>query len=81
MESSTDIEDPKSTVKIDIVADLVWVGKSNDSWSHSTDTTMQMDMDKEKFLINGNVVEVINGKEMCRNIMRLLVSSVKIKTN
>lgn len=73
--SSDDIGNPQSLVEVKIIADLVWANKA-DGWSHN-DTELKVDIDNEKFLAQGKPIEVINGKEIFRKIMRVLVGSLK----
>lgn len=74
--SSDDIENPQSSVEVKIMADLVWANKT-DGWSRN-DTELQVDIDNEKFLAQGKPIDVVNGKEIFRKIMRVLVGSIKV---
>lgn len=72
-----DIEDPKSSISVEVIADLVWANRNYDSWNHSTNTQLKVDIDKEQFLMDNKVIDVINGKEIFMEIMRTLVGSLR----
>ena len=70
------IETPGTPVRVEIVADIAWVNRSDNHWGASNDVTLQLDMDKEEFLMQGKVIEVINRKKIFDKIMRVLVGSM-----
>lgn len=77
LDSPGSISDPDSAVEIKIVADLIWVNRSDEHWSCKNEVELQLDMDAEEFLMDKKAIEVINKKNMFDKIMRVLVESVK----
>jgi len=69
------VEVPESNVEVEMIADLVWVNRSLDHWSCKGEVKVQVDIDKERFLIDGKPIEVINRKEIFNKVMRVLVGS------
>jgi hypothetical protein len=76
IDSSEDIENPGSVVDIKLVADMVWINRACEHWEHNI--TLQLDIDREKFLKQGKVIEIINGQKIFNKIMAILVGSIKM---
>lgn len=75
--SDSDVEDPDSPVKIELRADIAWVGSSEMNWVHDKDTKIQLDIDNEKFILDGNEVRIINSKEIINKVAIVLAGSIK----
>lgn len=75
--SESDIEDPQSQVKIELRADIAWVGSGEMNWVHDKDTRVQLDIDNEKFLIDNEEVKIINGKEIMNKVIIVLAGLIK----
>lgn len=75
--SSDDIEGPENPVEVELVADMVWVNKSDDSWVHGNSVSLNVDLDREEFILDGKEVEIINGKQIFNRVMKVLVGSIQ----